>query len=98
MTGDAANPIETPKENAVLLRVRDLRTYYSLGNGRVIKAVEGLSFDLRRGETLGIVGESGSGKSTVSRSLIRLVDKPGYIAGGQIPWKGQDLCSFPRRK
>jgi oligopeptide transport system ATP-binding protein len=84
----------SPQEDEVLLAVRDLRTYYPLGAGRVIKAVEGLSFDLRRGETLGIVGESGSGKSTVSRSLIRLVDAPGYIAGGQLLWKGQDLMKW----
>ncbi len=82
----------------VLLEVRDLRTYYRLDKDRVIKAVEGLSLVLRRGETLGIVGESGSGKSTVSRSLIRLVDKPGYIAGGQIVWKGQDLMTLSPRQ
>lgn len=81
----------SPQEDQVLLAVRDLRTYYPLGAGRVIKAVEGLSFDLCCGETLGIVGESGSGKSTVSRSLMRMVDRPGYIASGQLIWKGQDL-------
>lgn len=81
-----------------LLEVRDLKTYYRLGKKRVIKAVEGLSLTLDPGETLGIVGESGSGKSTVSRSLIRLVDKPGYIAGGQMLWKGTDLVDLPDEK
>jgi len=81
--------------NRTQMEVRDLRTYYKLGQGKEIKAVEGLSFALRPGETLGIVGESGSGKSTVSRSLIRLVGKPGYIAGGQILWKGRDLLQLP---
>ena len=78
-----------------LLEVRDLKTYYKLGKNREIKAVEGLSFVLDPGQTLGIVGESGSGKSTVSRSLIRLVDKPGYIAGGQMLWRGRDLLNVP---
>ena len=77
-----------------LLEVRDLKTYYMLGKRREIKAVEGLSFTLDPGQTLGIVGESGSGKSTVSRSLIRLVDKPGYIAGGQMIWRGRDLLEI----
>jgi len=77
-----------------LLDVRELKTYYKLDKRREIHAVEGLSFRLDSGETLGIVGESGSGKSTVSRSLIRLVDRPGYIAGGQILWKGRDLLEL----
>ena len=89
---------QNQEENGVLLEVRDLRTYYRLGPERVIKAVEGLSFDLRYGETLGIVGESGSGKSTVARALIRLVDKPGYIAGGQVLWKGQDMQELSERR
>lgn len=76
-----------------LLEVRNLSTYYRLGPQRTVRAVENLSLTLETGETLGIVGESGSGKSTVSRSLIRLVDKPGYIARGQILWKGRDLLT-----
>ena len=80
--------------DGILLEVQDLRTYYKLGRRKEIKAVEGLSFELWPGDTLGIVGESGSGKSTVSRSLIRLVDRPGYIAGGHILWKGRDLLQL----
>lgn len=83
-----------PDTDQVLLDVRDLSTYYRLGKRREIKAVQGLSLRLKRGDTLGIVGESGSGKSTVSRALIRLVDRPGYIAGGQIVWKGRDLIGL----
>jgi oligopeptide transport system ATP-binding protein len=91
MSSHTRQEVTNPTNGDALLEVRDLKTYYKLGKGREIRAVENLSFKLDCGDTLGIVGESGSGKSTVSRSLIRLVDKPGYIAGGQITWKGRDL-------
>ncbi|HEY9594218.1 MAG TPA: ABC transporter ATP-binding protein, partial [Spirochaetia bacterium] len=60
----------------------------------VVKAVDGVSFDLHRGETLGLVGESGSGKSVTSLSVLRLVqDPPGRIVGGSIVFRGRDLLS-----
>lgn len=77
--------------NDVLLEVRDLQTHFFTRTG-VVKAVDGVSFDLKRGETLGIVGESGSGKSMTALSLMRLVPEPGgRIVGGSIMFDGEDL-------
>jgi oligopeptide transport system ATP-binding protein len=74
-----------------LLEVRDLRTYFETEDGTV-KAVDGISFALRRGETLGIVGESGSGKSVTNLSIIRLIpNPPGKIVSGEVVFNGQDL-------
>ena len=78
-----------------LLEVKNLRTYFETEDGTV-KAVDGISFALQRGETLGIVGESGSGKSVSSLSIIRLIpNPPGKIVGGEILFGGQDLLSLP---
>ena len=75
----------------VILEVRDLRTYFYTRAG-IVKAVDGLDFDLRQGETLGIVGESGCGKSMTARSLLRLVPRPaGRIVSGQVLLEGEDL-------
>src|SRR5258708_34324574 len=77
-----------------LLEVRELRTFFETEDGTV-KAVDGFSLELRRGETLGIVGESGSGKSVTNLSIIRLIpNPPGKIAGGQISFAGQDLLTL----
>ena len=78
-----------------ILSVRDLRTYFETEDGTV-KAVDGISFELKRGETLGIVGESGSGKSVTNLSIIRLIpEPPGKIVSGEILFEGQDLRSLP---
>jgi oligopeptide transport system ATP-binding protein len=80
---------------APLLSVRNLCTYFGSEDG-VVKAVDGVSFDLERGETLGVVGESGSGKSVLSLSLIRLIpEPPGKILRGEIVFDGQDILSLP---
>jgi oligopeptide transport system ATP-binding protein len=79
----------------ILLEVKDLRTYFETEDG-LVKAVDGISFQLQRGETLGIVGESGSGKSVTNLSIIRLVpDPPGKIVGGEVIFKGQDILLLP---
>jgi oligopeptide/dipeptide ABC transporter ATP-binding protein len=66
-----------------ILSVRDLRTYFFSEEG-VVKAVDGASFDLHPGRTLGIVGESGCGKSVTARSILRIVERPGRIVSGEI--------------
>jgi len=77
-----------------LLSVRDLRTWFD-EEGRTVKAVDGVGFDVRRGETLGIVGESGSGKSVTSLSIMRLVPSPpGRIVSGEIRFDGRDLLAL----
>ncbi|HEX9421657.1 MAG TPA: ABC transporter ATP-binding protein, partial [Pyrinomonadaceae bacterium] len=80
--------------NGNLLEVRDLRTYFSTEDGEV-KAVDGVSFQLKRGETLGIVGESGSGKSVTNLSIIRLIPSPpGRIVSGQVLFDGVDILAL----
>ena len=66
-----------------VLEVRDLRTYYYTYEG-VLKAVDGISYSIMQGQTLGIIGESGCGKSASSQSILRIVPSPGKIVGGQI--------------
>src|SRR3712207_9434306 len=81
--------------NGNLLSVRNLRTYFETEDGTV-RAVDGISFDLRRGETLGIVGESGSGKSVTNLSVIRLIPSPpGRIVSGEVIFNGKDLLLLP---
>ena len=81
----------TGSREDIVLEVKDLRTHFKTRWGTV-KAVDGVSFDLRRGETLGIVGESGSGKSVTMLSLMRLVPiPPGRIVSGEIILDGEDL-------
>jgi peptide/nickel transport system ATP-binding protein len=70
-------------EETPLLTVRDLKTYFMQDEGTV-KAVDGVSFDVQPRATLGIVGESGCGKSITARSILRIVDRPGRILGGEI--------------
>jgi oligopeptide/dipeptide ABC transporter ATP-binding protein len=67
----------------ILLEVRDLKTQFPMDDG-IVRAVDGVSFDMRRGETLCIVGESGCGKSVTARSILQILDRPGRIAGGEI--------------
>jgi oligopeptide transport system ATP-binding protein len=79
---------------ATLLEVKDLRTYFYTFEG-VVKAVDGVSYEVEEGETLGLVGESGCGKSVSALSLMRLIpDPPGKIVDGQILFEGEDVLSL----
>ena len=81
-----------------MLEVQDLRTYFQTRWGTV-KAVDGVSFSVRAGETLGVVGESGSGKSVTMNSLMRLVPSPpGRIVGGKVILDGQDVLELSERE
>jgi peptide/nickel transport system ATP-binding protein len=79
-----------PDDN-LLLEVQDLKTYFYTGRG-LVRAVDGVSFDIKRSHTLGVVGESGCGKSITSLSALRLLQKPGKIVGGKIlyHWRKAD--------
>ncbi|GFP29199.1 ABC transporter ATP-binding protein [Candidatus Hakubella thermalkaliphila] len=81
-----------------LLSVRNLKTYFYTMEG-VVKAVDGLSFDLSPGETLGIVGESGSGKTVAALSVLRLIpDPPGKILEGEVLYEGRDLLGLTEKE
>lgn len=81
----------------LVLEVRDLVTEFITLDG-VGRAVNGVSFDLHRGETLGIVGESGCGKSVTALSILQLVPKPGRIVSGNVNLLGRDLVAMPERQ
>ena len=84
--------------SAPLLRVRELTTAFHTDEGTV-RAVEGVSFDLASGSTLGIVGESGCGKSVTSLSIMRLIpEPPGHIEGGEVIFDGRDLLGLSERE
>src|ERR1700730_4424307 len=78
---------------APVLQVKDLKTQFFTDDG-VVQAVDGVSFDLYPGETLGIVGESGCGKSVTALSILRLIQRPGRIVAGQIVFKGSDIVTM----
>jgi peptide/nickel transport system ATP-binding protein/oligopeptide transport system ATP-binding protein len=93
MTAVSEEPSATDKASGSLLDVQDLRTYFRTMDG-IVKAVDGVSFKMDTGSSVGIVGESGCGKSVTSLSIMRLVEKPGWIAGGKIDFRGKDLASL----
>ena len=84
------SPTGSDRRSDALLKVRDLRTVFRTGK-ETIHAVDGISFDVHAGETVGLVGESGSGKSVTARSILGLIDRPGAIEGGEVRFNGVDL-------
>ncbi len=86
--------MENIKNNLPFLSVRDLTVEYTSG-GSVIHAVNGVSFDLEKGRTLGLVGETGAGKTTIARSIMRVLpDPPAKVRGGEIFIEGRDILSI----
>lgn len=81
-----------------LLRVEHLTTVFTLPSGRDAAAVDDVSFEVARGETLGLVGESGSGKSVTALSIVRLVLPPGRITAGRIALEGTNLLDLPEEE
>src|ERR1700733_9025777 len=79
-----------PGDAEPILKVVDLHTWFFTDAG-VVRAVDGVSFSLHAGETLGIVGESGSGKSVTAKSIIRLLDEPARIVEGTVSFRGRDM-------
>ncbi|QQS41343.1 MAG: ATP-binding cassette domain-containing protein [Acidobacteriota bacterium] len=97
----------TETNGNALIKLEDLKVYYDLGGGglldritggsgerRIVKAVDGVSFDILKGETLGLVGESGCGKSTLGKALLRLTE----ITGGRAMYKGSDIAHLSGRE
>jgi ABC-type dipeptide/oligopeptide/nickel transport system ATPase component len=81
---------DRPAGEKSLLEVEDLRTHFATADG-LVKAVDGVSFSIRNGETLGVVGESGCGKSITALSIMRLIERPGRIVAGSITLAGRNL-------
>jgi peptide/nickel transport system ATP-binding protein len=94
MDGSGSGPV-TPDDQQVVLQVDDLRTWFFTDQG-IVRAVDGVSFTVRAGETVGIVGESGCGKSVTALSVMRLLESPARIVGGTIRFRGRDVCAMPQ--
>src|SRR5205085_7350846 len=95
-TAAGARAASEPRNGDVLMEVRDLVKHFPLTKGIIfqrkvgaVQAVDGISFDVRRGETLGLVGESGCGKSTTARLLLRLMDP----TSGSIKFEGEEIAT-----
>jgi oligopeptide/dipeptide ABC transporter ATP-binding protein len=84
-------------DNDAILQVRGLKTQFFTEAG-VVQAVDGIDFDVRRGEVVGLVGESGCGKSVTSLSIMRLIAQPGKILEGQVVFDNQDLLELPESR
>ncbi len=86
--------MENQHQQDLILEVRHLKTYFYTEDG-VVKAVDGVDFDVRRGEIVALVGESGCGKSVTSFSIMQLVGIPGKIVNGEVLFNGRDLLKMP---
>ena len=87
----------SPAVSDALLEVDDLHTHFHLKN-KTVRAVNGVSFAIKRGEIVGIAGESGAGKSVACLSILRLVPSPGRIERGRILFSGEDLLTKSDRQ
>src|SRR3982751_3646508 len=93
-TVDSDAPTSSVDKPSALVRVRDLVKHFPVENSDdVVRAVDGVSFEILRGETLGLVGESGCGKSTVGRCLLRLIEP----TSGEIDFEGRDIVPLSTR-
>jgi peptide/nickel transport system ATP-binding protein len=90
---DTAAAVPDADDPERLLTVRGLRTEFSTGDG-VVRAVDGVDFHIDTGEIVGLVGESGAGKSATARSVLRLIQSPGEIVGGEVRFDGEDVLSM----
>lgn len=81
-------------KNNNLIEVEGLKKYFNVGGGKILKAVDNISFNIREGETLGMVGESGCGKSTAGRTILRLYEP----TGGSVRFNGTDIYKLPPKK
>jgi peptide/nickel transport system ATP-binding protein len=93
----AEGNIASGRGEAALLEIRDLRVSFSLDDG-VVSAVDGVDLTIAAGETVGLVGESGCGKSTVALAVLRVVDAPGRISGGDIRFQGTSILDLDERE
>ena len=89
-------PTVAGSEKANVLEIRGLRTHFATLDGTV-KAVDGVSFEIKRGQTLGVVGESGCGKSVTAMSVMRLIERPGEIVAGSATLSGTDLLALSNK-
>ena len=95
--GAAAAAAAPSAEREVLLRIEDLRVEYLAGRGSV-RAVDGVSFTVGKGEVIGLAGESGCGKSTVAQAIMRILQPPAVITGGAVLFEGRDVLSMSDRE
>jgi ABC-type dipeptide/oligopeptide/nickel transport system ATPase component len=84
-------------QNEKLIQVKNLKTYFYTEEG-IVKAVDGVTFDIYEDEVIGLVGETGCGKSVTALSILNLVRAPGKIIDGQVIFKGQDLVELDRKE
>ena len=85
-------------EQTPVLSVKDIEVVYTQ-NKKIVHAVNGVSFDMYKGETLGLVGETGAGKTTIAKSILRVLpDPPAIFKGGQILLDGEDLMAKPEHE
>ena len=80
-------------KNEVLVEVKNLKKYFNLGNGRILKAVDDVSFNLKKGETLGLVGESGCGKTTCGRTILGAYE----ATGGEVLFQGKNIYTLDKK-